>query len=29
MLDAIAAIERYRDRDRTSFERDELLEVGT
>ena len=27
MLDAIAAIERYRDRDRTSFERDELLQV--
>lgn len=27
MLDAIAAIERYRDRDRASFERDELLQV--
>ena len=27
MLDAIAAIERYRGRDRASFERDELLQV--
>jgi uncharacterized protein with HEPN domain len=27
MLDAIAAIERYRDRDRASFDRDELLQV--
>lgn len=27
MLDAIAAIERYRDRGRASFERDELLQV--
>lgn len=27
MLDAIAAIERYGDRDRASFERDELLQV--
>lgn len=27
MLDAITAIERYRDRDRASFERDELLQV--
>ena len=27
MLDAIAAIERYGDRDRASFERDELLQA--
>jgi len=27
MLDAIAAIDRYRDRDRASFDRDELLQV--
>ncbi len=27
MLDAIAAIERYRDRDRASFDGDELLQV--
>lgn len=27
MLDAIAAIDRYRDRDRASFDHDELLQV--
>jgi uncharacterized protein with HEPN domain len=27
MLDAIAAIDRYRDRDRASFDSDELLQV--
>jgi len=27
ILDAIAAIERYRDRDRAAFDRDELLQV--
>jgi uncharacterized protein with HEPN domain len=27
MLDAIAAIERYRDRDRSAFDSDELLQV--
>ena len=27
MLDAIAAIDRYRDRGRTSFDADELLQV--
>jgi len=27
MLEAIAAIERYRDRDRSTFEKDELLQV--
>ena len=27
ILQAIAAIERYRDRDRTTFEHDEMLQV--
>jgi len=27
MLEAVAAIERYRDRDRPAFDRDELLQV--